>query len=224
MPQRRRGRPSHPDILTPAEWSVLNLVRHGVSTSGIARLRGTSADAVKAHTESIRAKLGLADRTAVRHWRGAHAGSALAQSPSLPTAEDIPVTDTLLRLGPIGQVSRHVSDVSSAVDWYGRVLGLPHLYTFGTIAFFDCGGVRLFLSQPEPGSGALPGSESILYFRVADIAAAHDELTSRGVVFVGAPHMIHRHADGTEEWMAFFRDPDGGVLGLMAQMRGPTAG
>jgi hypothetical protein len=27
------------------------------------------------------------------------------------------------------------------------VLGLPHLYTYGDLAFFDCGGVRLFLSE-----------------------------------------------------------------------------
>jgi methylmalonyl-CoA/ethylmalonyl-CoA epimerase len=30
--------------------------------------------------------------------------------------------------------------------------------------------------------------------------------------------MIHRHADGTEEWMAFFEDPDGRPLAIMAQV------
>jgi methylmalonyl-CoA/ethylmalonyl-CoA epimerase len=30
--------------------------------------------------------------------------------------------------------------------------------------------------------------------------------------------MIHRHPDGTEEWMAFFEDPDGGVLALMSRV------
>jgi methylmalonyl-CoA/ethylmalonyl-CoA epimerase len=29
--------------------------------------------------------------------------------------------------------------------------------------------------------------------------------------------MIHRHADGTEEWMAFFEDPDARPLALMSQ-------
>ena len=33
-----------------------------------------------------------------------------------------------------------------------------------------------------------------------------------------APHMLARHADGTEEWMAFFRDSEGGVLAIMAQV------
>jgi predicted enzyme related to lactoylglutathione lyase len=60
-------------------------------------------------------------------------------------------------------------------------------------------------------------SESVLYLRVADIAAAHDSLRSRGVQFINAPHMIHKHADGTEEWMAFFKDPEGRTLAIMSQ-------
>ena len=30
--------------------------------------------------------------------------------------------------------------------------------------------------------------------------------------------MIHRHESGVEEWMAFFADPDGQPLALMAQV------
>ncbi len=121
--------------------------------------------------------------------------------------------DTPKSLGPIGQISRSVTDISAAVAWYGGVLGLRHLYTFGTLAFFDCGGTRLFLSQGE----AKPG-ESILYFRVPDIRASHAALAGRGAVFVNAPHLVHRHADGTEEWMAMFEDNEGRVLAIMAQM------
>lgn len=42
-----------------------------------------------------------------------------------------------LQLGPIGQISRKVSDIEAAERWYGEVLGLPHLYTFGNLAFFN---------------------------------------------------------------------------------------
>jgi methylmalonyl-CoA/ethylmalonyl-CoA epimerase len=31
--------------------------------------------------------------------------------------------------------------------------------------------------------------------------------------------MIHRHEDGTEEWMAFFKDHDGRPLALMSQAK-----
>lgn len=119
-----------------------------------------------------------------------------------------------LVLGPIGQIARTVTDIAAARTWYGEVLGLRHLYSFGNLAFYDCGGVRLFLSEGE----GVP-SESILYFRVPDIRAAHAEMTSRGVTFTHAPHMIHRHDDGTEEWMAFLSDNEGRPLAIMAQAK-----
>ena len=120
------------------------------------------------------------------------------------------------RLGPIGQISRTVKDIKQAEAWYGEVLGLPHLYTFGTLAFFDCGGTRLFLTQ----EGDVPKEESILYLRVTDIEKAYNALKARGVEFTSAPHMIHRHADGMEEWMAFFKDPEGRPLAIMSQAGG----
>ena len=42
---------------------------------------------------------------------------------------------------------------------------------------------------------------------------------SRGVVFTNAAHMIHRHDDGTEEWMAFFADNEDRPLAIMAQVK-----
>jgi DNA-binding CsgD family transcriptional regulator/catechol 2,3-dioxygenase-like lactoylglutathione lyase family enzyme len=208
----RRGRPRHPDVLTPAEWRVVDAVRHGMSNRQIAERRGISRDAVKFHVANALAKLGLPGRAALRTWDGVPAGS-----PTRGTAMTGDVR-TDLRLGEIGQISRVVSDIGRAVDWYGGVLGLPHLYTFGDLAFFDCGGIRLFLSLPE--NGAAGGEESVLYFRVADIRAAHETLTARGVTFTSAPHLIHRHESGLEEWMAFFEDPDGHTLAIMAQVPG----
>jgi catechol 2,3-dioxygenase-like lactoylglutathione lyase family enzyme len=122
---------------------------------------------------------------------------------------------TALDLGPIGQISRTVRDIGRAEHWYGKVLGLRHLYTFGKLAFFDCGGTRLYLQE----TAGEPPAESCLYFRVDDIERAHATLQARGVEFVNAPHLIHRHADGTEEWMAFFHDPEGRSLAIMAQVR-----
>lgn len=126
---------------------------------------------------------------------------------------------TKCKLGAIGQISRTTADIKAAEVWYRDVLGLPHLYTFDTLAFFDCGGTRLMLSQGEQQ----PGPESVIYFRVDDIHAACDELAGRGVHFTNAPHMIHRHGDGTEEWMAFFEDPEGRALGDHGLGQGMTA-
>jgi predicted enzyme related to lactoylglutathione lyase len=117
-------------------------------------------------------------------------------------------------LGSIGQIARTVADIEAAKAWYGQVLGLPLLYSFPGMAFFDLGGTRLYLQQAEGAA-----TESILYFQVADIEAAHRALVARGATFTGAPQCIHRHADGTEEWLAFFADPEGRTLALISQRR-----
>jgi DNA-binding CsgD family transcriptional regulator/predicted enzyme related to lactoylglutathione lyase len=202
----RRGRPPHDDILTPAEWRVVHAVKHGMTSREIAERRGISTDAIKYHVANALAKLGLANRKALRHWHQPPKGSALNHQ---ETTVNVPTT-----LGSIGQISRSVRNIKEAQTWYAEVLGIPHLYTFGKLAFFDCSGIRLMLTEEAEAAS----SESILYMRVADIAAAHDELRLRGVEFVNAPHMIHKHADGMEEWMAFFKDPEGRTLALMSQV------
>lgn len=202
MSDRKRGRPAHGDILTPAEWAAVEGVRHGLTNRIIARRQGVSMDAVKFHVGNALAKLGMASRTELRRWDGIRRGSVLAREGRQ--------LENDLHMGPVGQVSRTVSNLEAAATWYREVVGLPHLFTAGDLAFFDCGGVRLYLQQGE----AQP--ESILYFRVADIHAVHGALAGKGAEFVSAPHLVHTHADGTEEWMAFFNDPDGRPLGLMA--------
>jgi catechol 2,3-dioxygenase-like lactoylglutathione lyase family enzyme len=184
----------------------------------IARRRGVSEDAVKFHVANALRKLNLGSRAELRLWPGVPADGALSAR-----REDRDGGETMeqqLRLGPLGQIARQVTDVVQAVEWYGSVLGLEHLYTFGDLAFFDCGGVRLFLSTDGgEDTGGRPASEpSVLYFRVADIHAAYKQLSDRGVVFRGAPHLIHRHESGIEEWMAFFDDPDGHPLAIMTQV------
>src|SRR6516164_2238093 len=74
----RRGRPRHDDVLTPAEWSIVDAVRHGISDRGIAKLRGISRNAVKFHLANAKAKVGLRTRAELRHWRGIPANSPLA--------------------------------------------------------------------------------------------------------------------------------------------------
>jgi methylmalonyl-CoA/ethylmalonyl-CoA epimerase len=61
-----------------------------------------------------------------------------------------------------------------------------------------------------------PGGESVLYFRVADIALAVKELLALGVVFDDKPHLIAKMEDH-DLWMTFFRDPDGHILSLMQE-------
>lgn len=121
---------------------------------------------------------------------------------------------TPLTLGPLGQISRSVRNIDQSIEWYENKLGLKHLYTYGKLSFFDCGGTRLFLEE-----NAEPSSESVLYLRVPDIDAAYEQLRARGISFTSAPHLIHRHGDGMEEWMAFFEDLEGRALAIMCQVK-----
>jgi len=57
-----RGRPRHSDVLTPAEWRVVEAVRHGMSNPTIARRLGISLDAVKLHVSGALGKLGFEGR------------------------------------------------------------------------------------------------------------------------------------------------------------------
>ena len=203
--RRGRGRPPHDDLLTPAEWRVAEAVRHGMGNTEIAARQGVSPDAVKYHVANALSKLGLSSRAELRLWTGVRRDSNLHLQEKIMTGD--------VALGAVGQIARSVKDVAAARRWYEEVLGLKHLYSFGDLAFFDMDGTRLFLSE---GDGA---SDSILYFRVPDVRTAHEALARRGVVFTHAPHMIHRHEDGTEEWMAFFADNEGRPLAIMAQAR-----
>lgn len=204
--RRRPGRPKHDDVLTPAEWRTVHAVTHGMSGREIAKRRGISIDAVKYHVSNALAKLNLGSRKQLRQWFNVPRHSALSKQEK---EMDEP------RLGPIGQIARTVKSAADSERWYRDVLGLPHLYTFGSMAFFDCGGTRLALME----KGSVSADESVLYLNVGDIAATCEHLKSRGVEFISAPHMIHRHPDGTEEWMAFFRDLEGRPLAVMSQVR-----
>lgn len=123
-----------------------------------------------------------------------------------------------LELGRIAQIAHAVSDVDAAEAFYEQTLGLKKLFRPGPdMVFFDCGGVRLYLQKAnEP---AAVEKASILYLLCEDISVAVRELKSRGVEFMGEPHMISRQP-AYDLWMAFFKDPDGHLLAL--EMQAPS--
>ncbi len=81
------------------------------------------------------------------------------------------------------------------------------------MAFFDCGGVRLYLGVPsDPEYRA----NSFLYYRVDDIDAAYETLKGRSVDFLSPPRIIHK-TETSALWMAGFQDPDGNYAQIMAE-------
>src|SRR5450432_1449328 len=138
-PRRPRGRPPHGDVLTPAEWRVVEAVRHGLSNPLTARRLGVSLDAVKYHVGNALQKLSLASRAELRRWEGVRVDSNLKARTRDMTAP--------LELGPLRQIARTVSDIEAAKAWHRDVLGLELLYAFPGMAFFRLGEVRLYLQQ-----------------------------------------------------------------------------
>jgi methylmalonyl-CoA/ethylmalonyl-CoA epimerase len=121
------------------------------------------------------------------------------------------------QLSEIGQIALSVSDVAKATAFYRDVLGLKFLFSAGpNLAFFAAGSVRIMLTLPE-GAGAV-GKNSVLYFKVADLAGAHAAIVGRGATNEQGPHLIAKMPDH-ELWMGFVRDPDGNFIGLMQEKR-----
>ena len=117
------------------------------------------------------------------------------------------------RIEAVAQVALSVRDLAAATAFYRDALGMKHLFDAPGMSFFDVGGVRLMLSAQggEPG-----GKGTLVYFKVADLAATHAELSSRQVPFEQPPHVIARMND-REISLAWCTDPDGNLLGLMGE-------
>jgi predicted enzyme related to lactoylglutathione lyase len=121
-----------------------------------------------------------------------------------------------LGITSVGQVAINAHDLARAVAFYRDVLGLKFLFEVPGMAFFQCGEVRLMLGLPEKPEFDHPAS--ILYYKVGDIHAAHEQLRAAGARMEDEPHLIARMPDH-ELWMCFFRDTEGNVLALMSEVR-----
>ncbi len=115
----------------------------------------------------------------------------------------------------IGQIHVSCEDFERALRFYRDVLELKFLFDVPTqkMAFFDVGGVRLYLGVP---SSPEYRANSFLYYRVSDIEAAHQRLASKGVAFLSPPHCIHK-TPTSELWMAGFRDSEGNLAQIMCE-------
>lgn len=122
---RTRGRPRHPDVLTPTEWAVLLRVREGLTNAEIAQIRGCRVDTVKYHVANIIGKIQLTDRSALAQWSGRPLGGEPLPGIDLRRAErraqmsTTPAPGTLTGAAPMFLVD----DVAKTAEWYRDHLG-----------------------------------------------------------------------------------------------------
>ena len=121
-----------------------------------------------------------------------------------------------MQIDGLHQVALHADDLDRAASFWAS-LGAREMARFDPpgLVFFELGATRLLLEQGAPAS--------LLYLRVPDIDTAWADVATAGGEQVSEPHPIHRDEDGTfgpkgnEEWMAFFKDSEGNLVGLVEQ-------
>lgn len=119
----------------------------------------------------------------------------------------------LVKLFRIGQIAINVRDVQRSIKFYRDTLGMEFLFEVPQMGFFNCDGIRLMLSESDaPDAKSAP----VIYYGVDHIHPIYDTLSQAGVVFTSPPRLVATVAD-RDLWMAFFRDPDDNVLGLMSE-------
>jgi DNA-binding CsgD family transcriptional regulator len=93
QPVTRRGRPRHPDTLTPRQAEVLTLVREGLSNREIADRLDISLDGVKFHVSEIISRTGVTTRREAAEWqrRREQPAATLATWRSRPRLRTVPI-------------------------------------------------------------------------------------------------------------------------------------
>ena len=123
-------------------------------------------------------------------------------------------TDSDCPLLEIAQIAVNVRDIGRATAFYREALELSLQFQTPTMAFFECGAVRLMLSLPEKPEFDHPAS--ILYFRVADIDKATGQLATPN-----CPVVIHEaFLAGTEPTQHCELHPESGIKGFFQNLFG----
>ncbi|MFJ8527526.1 VOC family protein [Bacillus sp. NPDC094106] len=116
----------------------------------------------------------------------------------------------------IGQIGVPVKNLDRAINFYKEKLGLSLLFHTDSMAFFECNGLRLFLSLAEKEEFAQ--SSSVIYFQVEKMKETYEDLLSKGIVFIDEPHIVAK-MEQTETWMTFFKDTEGNTHALMSEVQ-----
>lgn len=111
-------------------------------------------------------------------------------------------------------------DFERAVEFYGKVLGLPESKRWGDMpgVEFETGNLTIAVMQSDAFGMEFKAHSHPVELHVDDFEAAKSELESRGVEFQG------KTLDSGVCYQAFFADPDGNSLAIHHRYAPPAAG
>jgi methylmalonyl-CoA/ethylmalonyl-CoA epimerase len=120
-----------------------------------------------------------------------------------------------MNLVGLHQVAQHADDLERARNFYVQHLGARIMAEFDPpgLCFVELGGQRILLEKQAPSA--------LLYFRTEDLDGAVRKLRDAGVGIESEPHVIFEDTDGQfglrgqSERMAFVRDSEGNLVGLV---------
>ena len=121
-----------------------------------------------------------------------------------------------VELTGILQIAIPVKDIERATAFYRDSLSLQFLMNGPNMAFFNCGGVRLYLDA-NPGV-VKAGGNSLIYFRASNLEQVHSVLKERGVTMHQEPRVIASLPD-RDIWLMWIRDSEENLLGVMEERK-----
>jgi len=128
-----------------------------------------------------------------------------------------------MQIDGLHQIALTTADLERWTVFYRDVLGLPLIASFDPpgLAFFKAGDVRVSVQRVDE----VESSSSVIYFRVPEIEATTASLKKNKIELEQEPEVVFRDDQGQfgeageEEWMAFFRDPDGHLLAFASRKK-----
>ncbi len=127
------------------------------------------------------------------------------------------------KIDGLHQIALTTADLDRSTGFYQDVLCLPLIASFDPpgLAFFRVGDMRLSIQKVDE----VEATSSVIYLRVQDINAATESLKEKSIELEKEPEVVFRDDQGQfgqageEEWMAFFRDPDGNLLAFASRTK-----
>jgi DNA-binding CsgD family transcriptional regulator len=207
--RRKRGRPPHPDILTPREWQVLDLLRQNLTNEQIAQRLDISLAGAKDHVSEILTKLGLTSRDEAAAWEP----EAVPARPWWAVA-----LATLRRAWPLAGAAAAIA-VAGALAWF----------ILGASAGEDSDAIQN-QSSPSPDPNASPAASPTpedLTFAPLSISNPEDTkllFTRRQTGFYGPGELWMSDLDGADPRVLIDESAVVDVIGVVAhwQTGNPT--